>query len=200
MSPSARSNMNGHLGRAASTVDPRGSLECGAKVPEGWLARLELELDVRAGRTILKRKHQFGPLTVQRPFYPEGNVCHLYLLHPPGGVVGGDRLEIELIVASGAHALVTTPGAAKFYRSAGKAEIAQQRLKVAEGGCSSGSPRRISCFQGRNCAPKTPSNFAVMRGSSDGRCTAWDGQWSASVSTQARQILCSACAETAGPY
>ena len=112
-----------------------------AKVPEGWLARLELELDVRAGRTILQRKHQVGPLTVQRPFYPEGNVCHLYLLHPPGGVVGGDRLEIELIVASGAHALVTTPGAAKFYRSAGKAEIAQQCLKVAEGGLLEWFPR-----------------------------------------------------------
>ena len=119
-----------------------------AKVPEGWLARLELELDVRAGRTILQRKHQVGPLTVQRPFYPEGNVCHLYLLHPPGGVVGGDRLEIELIVASGAHALVTTPGAAKFYRSAGKAEIAQQCLKVAEGGLLEWFPQENILFPG----------------------------------------------------
>lgn len=146
---------NGRLGRAASTADPRSLLESGAKVPEGWWGRLGLELDTRAGRTILVRKRQVGPLTVQRPFYPEGNVCHLYLLHPPGGVVGGDRLEVELNVAPGAQALVTTPGAAKFYRSAGQSEIARQRLKVASGGMLEWFPQENILFPGAKVRAET---------------------------------------------
>ncbi len=85
----------------------------------GWQASLELGLSLRHGRTALTHRRQRGPLSIQRPFYPEGEVCHLYLLHPPGGVVGGDGLDIQIELDDGARALVTTPGATKFYRSAG---------------------------------------------------------------------------------
>ncbi len=85
----------------------------------GWQASLELGLSPWHGRTALTYRRQRGPLSVQRPFYPEGDVCHLYLLHPPGGVVGGDGLEIQINLEADARALVTTPGATKFYRSAG---------------------------------------------------------------------------------
>lgn len=99
----------------------------------GWEARLALDFEARAGRTVLAQKRQQGPLTVQRAFYPEGAPCHLYLLHPPGGVVGGDRLELEARVAAGAHVLLTAPGAAKFYRSAGPLARQRQRFEVADG-------------------------------------------------------------------
>lgn len=85
----------------------------------GWQASLELNLSPWHGRTALTYRRQRGPLSVQRPFYPEGEICHLYLLHPPGGVVGGDGLEVQINLEAGARALVTTPGATKFYRSAG---------------------------------------------------------------------------------
>lgn len=136
---------------------PRGFLESSDKAqgPAGWLGRLELELAMRAGRTVLARKRQVGPLTVQRPFYPEGGVCHLYLLHPPGGVVGGDLLEIDLEVAAGAHALVTTPGAAKLYRSAGATAILQQRLKVAAGGVLEWFPQESILFPGARARTET---------------------------------------------
>jgi urease accessory protein len=100
----------------------------------GWLASLDLAFEPRGGRTVLAHKRQSGPLTVQRPFYPEGNLCHLYLLHPPGGVVGGDSIQIQLDVGTGAGVLVTTPGATKFYRSAGPVALQRQLLKVAAGG------------------------------------------------------------------
>ena len=87
---------------------------------KSWQARLELSFQLSGGRTILARRQHVGPLIVQRPFYPEGpEVCHTYLLHPPAGIAAGDRIEAAVSVEEGAHVLLTTPGAAKWYRSGG---------------------------------------------------------------------------------
>jgi urease accessory protein len=99
----------------------------------GWRAALELQFAERAGRTYLARRQHVGPLLVQRPFHPEGSVCHAYLVHPPGGVVGGDELQLQVEVGRGAHALLTTPAATKFYRSAGPLASQAQQLSVADG-------------------------------------------------------------------
>ena len=125
-------------------LSPRGALDCAHRA--GWQARLDLGFEQRAGRTVLAHKRQFGPLTVQRPFYPEGGPCHLYVLHPPGGVVGGDRLAVSVLVAEGAHALITTPGAAKFYRSAGPRADVVQRLSVDAGGALEWFPQENILF------------------------------------------------------
>jgi len=99
---------------------------------DGWQALLELSLQKINGKTCLLPQQRLGPLTVQRPFYPEGEVCHVYVLHPPGGVVGGDRLKLAINARPGSHGLVTTPGASKFYRSAGKTAQLHQQFNVAE--------------------------------------------------------------------
>jgi len=121
----------------------------------GWGARIALDLALGAGRTVLVQKQQQGPLTVQRAFYPEGPPCHLYLLHPPGGVVGGDRLEIAVRVREGAHALLTAPGAAKFYRSAGAPAQLQQRFQVEEGAVLEWLPHESILFPGADVALQT---------------------------------------------
>lgn len=97
----------------------------------GWHASLDLDFALSGSRTVLARRSHVGPLVVQRPFYPEGDVCHVYLVHPPGGVVGGDTLELSARVRDGAHALVTTPAATKFYRSDGR--IARQLQDITIG-------------------------------------------------------------------
>lgn len=84
-----------------------------------WEAELRLGLRHDGSRTVLASRRHRGPLVVQRPFYPEGEVCHLYLVHPPGGIVSGDDLRLELTARDGAHALVTTPAATRFYRARG---------------------------------------------------------------------------------
>lgn len=90
-----------------------------AVVQRGWEAGLQLAFQRRGDRSVLARRSSFGPLAVQKALYPEGElVCHAILLHPPGGIAGGDRLEIGVEVETGAHALLTTPGATKWYRSA----------------------------------------------------------------------------------
>jgi len=114
----------------------------------GWSAYLGLGFKRSPGKTVLARRERSGPLAVQRPFYPEGDVCHVYLLHPPGGVAGGDKLQIEADLAAGSHALVTTPGATKFYRSGGPAAHQTQRLKVAEGASLEWMPQENIFFPG----------------------------------------------------
>ena len=83
------------------------------------------------GRTRLVERRHHGPLVVQRPFHPEGDPCHVYLVHPPGGVVGGDALRIDVQVDPRAHALITTPAATKFYRCDGRVSSQTQELRAA---------------------------------------------------------------------
>ena len=95
-----------------------------------WPARLKLTTGFRRGRTRVLEKQQTGPLTLQRAHYPEQDLAHLHLLHPPGGVVGGDTLDIEMISANQSRTLVTTPGATKFYAGNGFPATQEQRLTV----------------------------------------------------------------------
>ncbi|MCB1775672.1 MAG: urease accessory protein UreD [Gammaproteobacteria bacterium] len=115
---------------------------------KGWQAGLQLGFRARPHRTVLAERRRIGPLAVQRPFYPEGDVCHVYLLHPPGGVVGGDSLDIAVTAGAGAHALVTTPGATKFYRSAGEDARQVQHLVVEDGAVLEWLPQENIYFPG----------------------------------------------------
>ena len=91
-----------------------------------WPASLDIEFSVRPEKTVPSKIKHFGPLRVQRPFYPEKDgCCHLYLLHPPGGVVGGDVLKIDIVANTKSKSLVTTPGATKIYRSNIQSKIYQ---------------------------------------------------------------------------
>ncbi len=116
---------------------------------QGWRAELDLAFERRGPRTALAARRHDGPLAVQKPFYPEGDsVCHTIIVHPPAGIAGGDELEIRLEVRENAHALLTTPGAGKWYRSAGP--WARQRLafEVAPGGCLEWLPQETIVFDG----------------------------------------------------
>ena len=80
-----------------------------------WTARLSLDYRCREGRTVLHHEHT-GPLRILKSLYPEGeSVCHNVIVHPPGGLVGGDELDIRVRVDAGAHGLISTPGATRFY-------------------------------------------------------------------------------------
>ncbi|MBO0612894.1 urease accessory protein UreD [Thiothrix fructosivorans] len=118
---------------------------------QGWQAKLQLGFEQRSTKTVLASRSQRGPLAVQRPFYPEGDVCHAYVLHPPGGVVGGDCLQMDFQVDPAAHALLTTPGATKFYRSAGLQAQQHQHFHVTQG-CLEWLPQENIFFPGANTA------------------------------------------------
>ena len=97
-----------------------------------WHAQLDLRYSCKGVRSVVQHRHG-GPLRVLKALYPEGaHVCHSVLVHPPGGIAGGDRLEITVDVEPGARALISTPGATRFYRSDSAPGVQNVRLRVAE--------------------------------------------------------------------
>ena len=98
-----------------------------------WRAHLQLKYTLQDGRCVGHSTH-VGPLRVLKSLYPEGPaICHHVLVHPPGGVVGGDELHVDAHIGTGAHAVLTTPGATRFYRSEGAPALQKVALHAAAG-------------------------------------------------------------------
>ena len=134
-----------------------------------WCAELDLAFAKTATRTVLARCRHQGPLMVQRPFYPEGDLCHVYILHPPGGVVAGDQLAININVEKHAQALLTTPAAGKFYKSNGKAAKQVLTISVAALASLEWLPQETIFFQGAQV--KTDIDIHIVEAS---RFIAWE--------------------------
>ena len=112
-----------------------------------WRAHLSLAFQEADGRTVLAKRHSDGPLVVQKPLYPDGPArCHAIVVHPPGGIAGGDELGLEARTGNGGNALLTTPGAAKWYRSAGA--WAKQNIRFEVEGSLEWLPRETIVFDG----------------------------------------------------
>jgi urease accessory protein len=112
-----------------------------------WRAELALDFEWRDGRTVLVRRRHEGPFVVQKPLYPEGEgVCHAILVHPPGGMAGGDELIFDARVGPRAQVLLTTPAAAKWYRSLGPWAKQRARIEVAGDACVEWLPQEAIVF------------------------------------------------------
>lgn len=134
-----------------------------------WPAELELRFLAGQERVRLYPRH-VGPLRIQRPFYPEPDgTCHCYVLHPPGGVAGGDRLSLRIDVEAGARALLTAPGATRFYRAPDR--ISRQRIdiSVAAGGVCEYLPMETIVFDGANARTEMEVRLA-----GDATFVGWD--------------------------
>ncbi|MGY6274334.1 urease accessory protein UreD [Methylomonas sp. MgM2] len=129
-----------------------------------WEAELKLGFAHRGDKTVLARREHRGPLTVQRPFYPEGGVCHVYLLHPPGGVVAGDRLSIAATAETGAQALITTPAAGKFYRSGGGEARQNLHLTIAGNASLEWLPQETIVYDGARVRSDTRIELSADSG------------------------------------
>ncbi len=133
-----------------------------ADAPAGWASHLDVH-DVRQGaRTTTQARHR-GALRVLAPLYPEGDaICHHVLVHPPGGLVAGDSIDITLRVDAGAHTLVTTPGATRFYRSEGAMAAQSVRAVLGEGARLEWLPLETIAYAG--CIARNHAEFALAPG------------------------------------
>jgi len=116
---------------------------------EGWNARLRLVFERAGARTMLAARSHVGPLRVRKALYPEGpEVCQAIIVHPPGGIVAGDTLGIDIEAGAGAHAQLTTPGASKWYRSAAACAKAVTTLHAGPGALLEWLPQESILFDG----------------------------------------------------
>ncbi len=139
-----------------------------------WHAQLDLHythapMPDGAACTQAKFLHN-GPLRVLQSLYPEGHsVCHNVLVHPPGGIVGGDTLHINVDVGTGAHALITTPGATRFYKSSGQAGVQQALITLHDQARLEWLPLETICYNGCNA-----HNTAVFDLAPQAEMIGWD--------------------------
>ena len=111
-----------------------------------WQANLKLDY-ARSGERVVARHEHSGPLRILQSLYPEGDgICHNVLVHPPGGLVGGDTLDIAVTAASGTHGLVTTPGATRFYRSDGPLALQTTHIALQAGARLEWLPLEALCY------------------------------------------------------
>ena len=127
-----------------------------------WNARLQIDYTLHQGKTRAHHQH-VGPLRILQSLYPEGDrVCHNVLVHPPGGLVGGDTLDLEVSVGPQAHGLLTTPGATRFYRSAAEPARQNTYLRLAAGARLEWLPLEAICYN--DCRAENSVHMALEPG------------------------------------
>lgn len=127
-----------------------------------WHSQLQLHFRTDADRTVAQHHHQ-GGMRVLASLYPEAaRVCHLVLVHPPGGLVGGDVIAIETRLQAGTHALVTTPGASRFYRSTGAPAAQTLDAHLGDGARLEWLPLETLAYSG--CLGENRSRFILDPG------------------------------------
>lgn len=134
-----------------------------------WHAALRLDYTREADRSVARFLHD-GPLRILQSLWPEDRgICHNVLVHPPGGLVGGDTLAVRVHAAEGSHGLVTTPGASRFYRSEGAIALQDVELHVERGARLEWLPLEALYYSGCRAA-----NRLRMHVAPGGEMLGWD--------------------------
>jgi urease accessory protein len=126
----------------------------------GWHASLDLAFERRGERTRLASNRHRGPLRLLRALEGDAGSCHAVIVHPPGGLVGGDRLELSIALGAGSHVLCTTPGAQKWYRSLGPLATSATRIDVGPGALLEWLPQPAIVFDRANAEQSVAFDLA----------------------------------------
>lgn len=121
-----------------------------------WFAQLELGFKGAENRTVLEHRKHHGPVRVQKMLWPEKTgVCHAIIVHPPAGIAGGDHLTFQMSAEQAAHALVTTPGAGKWYKTNQKQAFQHIDITVKDASIFEWLPQETMLFNGAHANSET---------------------------------------------
>jgi urease accessory protein len=94
---------------------------------------LRLRVERRGGASVVASCRSTVPLQVLAPVGLDDPAAVVSILNPTGGVVGGDRLGIDVAVGPGAHACLTTPSATRVYRTSGPPAVQEVSIDLGPG-------------------------------------------------------------------
>lgn len=137
---------------------------------DSWKGFLSFSFEFITNRTVVKDKQHFGPLVVQRPYYQELDCPMVLVIHPPGGIAGGDELLIEIACKPESKGMVSTPAATKFYRSDNKLAKQCQRISMV-GKCELEWLPQETLFFDQSCAE---NSLSFNLESTESKLIAWD--------------------------
>ena len=158
-----------YLSVATNTQKSLGSDVVSAKFVH-WLANLTLDFSEKDGRSYLAKRQHNGPLVIQKTLYPEGEaICHGIIIHPPGGVAGGDELILNVNLQNNACALLTTPGAGKWYKANGAAASQHLQFEMAEKSSLEWLPQENILFDGSIISFSADINLGI-----DAKYAGWE--------------------------
>lgn len=153
-------------GQAISITDDNRA----AAAAPGWRARLSLAAARRSTRSALVERAHTGPLYIQRALYPEpDHTAHVMILHPPGGLVQGDEIDIAVRAEPEAGLLVTTPSAGKFYKTPAGGTRQTVRLNTADNAALEWLPQEAILFDGAHVGLGLTADLAATS-----RAIIWD--------------------------
>lgn len=136
----------------------------------GWHAQLNLRFKKMGARTVLVERTHSGPLVVQKALYPESEkICHAVIVHPPGGIAGGDQLQLIANIEANAHALLTTPGAGKWYKANGCDAAQHLQFAIQEGALLEWLPQEAILFNAARVRTHTRVDLAA-----DAKFAGWE--------------------------
>ena len=115
----------------------------------GRVGELRLEYAQRNGRTIIARSHCRTPWHLLPPIYlDDTGAAYTLLVNPSGGLVGGDRLSIDMRLGEEAHVLISAPSANRVYRSQGEVSIQDIKITLGAGAVLEWLPEHTIPFAG----------------------------------------------------
>ena len=113
-----------------------------------WPAKIACNFQKTAhGKTALAKLSHEGPLRIQKLFHDD-DLAHCCVLHPPGGLVSGDKLWSRFEVLEDAKVLITTPAAGKLYkaRESQMQQTTSTNIEVASGAVCAYLPQDTIIF------------------------------------------------------
>ena len=127
----------------------------------GRVGELTLQYTKQDDHTVIAHSYVTTPWKLLPPIYlDDTGSAYTLLVNPSGGLVGGDRLSIDMTLEQDAHVLISAPSANRVYRTEG--ELSEQciDIRVGPGGVLEWFPEHTIPFAGSRFRQRLHASLA----------------------------------------